>query len=168
MDESKQKYFNEALCNFTIDFAAGGAIKSMATKGYTVEQIHSKLDYPVSREQIGQIVWNHFVSTGVILLKDPTASKEEFAVTYESVQDSLGRSSFRQVKRRITYSDEYVLCDFGKRLYQDKDRFIRQLSSLPKSDVDYVLGLPWPLENVWHKKDERIERIIDVEAGKDI
>ena len=160
--ENKQKYFKEALADFTVDFAAGGAIKSMADKGYTVAEIHAKLDYPVPEKTIGEIVWKRFLETGVILLSAPDASKEEFAVSYEKVQDEYGRTSFRQVKTKKEYSEEYVACDFGKRMYQNKAAFMQRLSGLSERDRDYILGLPWPLETVWHKKDERIVRIEEI------
>ena len=160
MDDQKQQYFKAALSDFALDVAAGGAIRSLATKGYTVEEIRKRLDFPVSKEQIGLIIWNHFLETGIILLQEPDTSKENFAVTYEMVHDAFGKASFRQVRKKTEYSGEYLPCDFGKQIYQNKNNFLKKCEMLSIQDRDYILGLPWPLATVWHKKDERIMRIM--------
>lgn len=49
-------YFNEALSNFTKDFAYGGAIRHLVDKGYTAERIIKEFDYPLSRENIEKMV----------------------------------------------------------------------------------------------------------------
>lgn len=49
-------YFNEALSNFTKDFAYGGAIRHLVDKGYTAERIIKEFDYPLSRESIEKMV----------------------------------------------------------------------------------------------------------------
>jgi len=39
MEEPKQEYFKKSLSDFTFDMASGGAIRHLADRGYTVEQI---------------------------------------------------------------------------------------------------------------------------------
>jgi hypothetical protein len=49
-------YFEEALSNFTKDFAYGGAIRHLVDHGYSTDQIIKEFNYPVSRETIEKIV----------------------------------------------------------------------------------------------------------------
>lgn len=50
------EYFNEALRNFTRNFASGGAVLAYHKKGLTPEQIKQKLDFPLSIEEIEKII----------------------------------------------------------------------------------------------------------------
>lgn len=52
----ENNYFNEALSNFTKDFAYGGAIRHLVDKGYTVDRIIKEFNYPLSRESIEKMV----------------------------------------------------------------------------------------------------------------
>ena len=153
------KYFKKALADFTLDFASGDAIRALADKGYSVSEIHKRLDFPTPVERIRDTVWKHFIDTGVILLDAPSAESQK-RVTYEKVQDSLGRTSFKQVVVEDNEAREYVEIDFGKKIYKDKNAFEKSLEALSPEDRQYILGLPWPLTNVWHVKNERMERIL--------
>ena len=153
------KIFKKALADFTLDFASGDAIRALAEKGYSVSEIHKRLDFPTPVEKIRDTVWKHFIDTGVILLEAPSAEPQKH-VTYEKVQDSLGRTSFKQVVTEDTELKEYVEIDFGKRIYQNKNAFEKSLEALSPEDRQYILDLPWPLTNVWHVKNERMERIL--------
>ncbi|MDE7015133.1 MAG: hypothetical protein K2P19_10760 [Kineothrix sp.] len=57
-------YFNEALSNFTKDFAYGGAIRHLVDKGYTVDRIVKEFGYPLSRESIEKMVEEYRKSKG--------------------------------------------------------------------------------------------------------
>ncbi|MBR5896999.1 MAG: hypothetical protein IKZ39_05225 [Lachnospiraceae bacterium] len=154
------KYFKKALADFTIDFASGDAIRALADKGYSVSEIHKRLDFPTPVERIRNTVWKHYIDTGVIVLEKPSDNLPKKHVTYEKVQDSLGRTSFRQVVTEDNNTKEYVEIDFGKRIYQNKNTFEKALEILSPEDRQYILDLPWPLTNVWHVKNERMERIL--------
>lgn len=56
MEEMNYGYFEEALSNFTKDFAYGGAIRHLVDHGYTVDRIIKEFNYPISRESIEKIV----------------------------------------------------------------------------------------------------------------
>ena len=153
------KYFKKALADFTLDFASGDEIRALADKGYSVSEIHKRLDFPTPVEKIRDTVLNHFIDSGVILLDAPSAESQK-RVTYEKVQDSLGRTSFKQVVVEDNEAREYVEIDFGKKIYKDKNAFEKSLEALSPEDRQYILDLPWPLTNVWHVKNERMERIL--------
>ena len=156
---SKKSYFDAALSDFLKDFASGDSIRAYADKGYTVEEIHSLLDFPVERNQIGEIVWKQFIDTKVISLINPDEISED-SVSYEKVYDAYGKASFKQVRIAVSNDFEYVACDFGKIKYKDVKSYEEMICKLDKKDAEYLNGLPWPLQTVWHRKDERIMRII--------
>ena len=154
------KYFKKALVDFTLDFASGDAIRNLADKGYSVSKIHDKLDFPTPVEKIKATVWKHFVDTGVILLEEPSKESPRKQVSYEKVQDSFGRVSFKQVVvDNQNEPKEYIACDFGKRIYKDKEEFINSLQSLDNDDRQYILDLPWPISTVWVLKESKIAEI---------
>lgn len=51
-----QGYFEEALAQFSKDFAYGGAIRHLVDHGYTTDQIVKEFHYPISRESIDHMV----------------------------------------------------------------------------------------------------------------
>lgn len=161
--EKKNQYFNQALSNFMHDMASGAAIRHLADSGYTVKQIAEKLSYPTSYEQIGKTVWAHFLETGVVALEKPPTEPVIERITYVKEYGKYGRTYFRQKKERIEQPvREYVSCDFGKRRYQNEEKFLKSLEGLWERDREYILGLPWPLQTVYHVLDERMERISEM------
>ena len=159
------KYFKKALADFTFDFASADAIRLMAGKGLTVKEIQKRLDFPTPIDKIAEIVWKHYVDTGVILLEDPRNGTQK-RFTYEKVQDGFGRVSFKQVVSKNTFSDkEFIPCDFGLKMFKDKKAFEKSLEELSGKDRDYILCLPWPPRIVWHEKNERLSRIIKTLGG---
>lgn len=50
--------FNEALRNFSINFAYGDAIRHLYRKGYTTDRIMRDFDYPLSKEELEKIKEN--------------------------------------------------------------------------------------------------------------
>ncbi len=64
MEEPKHGYFEEALSNFTKDFAYGGAVRHLADHGYTADMIIKEFNYPISRESIEKIIDRHLKEKG--------------------------------------------------------------------------------------------------------
>ena len=152
--------FNRALSNFTNEVASGGSIRHLADLGYTVKEIKDNLTYPTPIDRIRETVWKHFIDIGVIKIANDKPGDEAESYTYEKEQDKYGNVSFRRVKKSKRYNaDEYIPCDFGKRIYKDKDAFVKSLEVLSDRDREYILGLPWSLETVYHIADERMKRI---------
>ena len=153
-------YFSKALSNFVQDFANGGAIRHLADLGYTVSEITKRLDFPVSKEKAAEIVWHHFLDTGIILMDEPPKTGVLESVTYVKEQGKYGRITMRKVvEQKQLPGIYYVKCDFWKHLYQDKTLFLKQIQPLSQNDRDYILDLPWPLQTVYHVENERMRSI---------
>ncbi len=95
---AEQEYFKKALAGLAFDTAAGDAIRHLADIGLTVAQIAEKLDYPVKKEKIGKIVWEHFLKRGHIRTEEPGSGVGSEEYTYVTEYDAYGRKSFRRVK----------------------------------------------------------------------
>jgi hypothetical protein len=144
------KEFNNALGNFITDFAGGGAVRHLADKGLSVSEIAAHLDYPLPKDKVAEIVWQHYINTGVICLEEPKDTIEK--VSYVKEQDQFGKISMRKVVEQIDTSDKkYVKLDIGE--------IKKSLSGLPDKDLDYILSLPWPLTPVYHIVDDRMKRL---------
>ncbi len=155
------KEFNKALGNFITDVASGGAIRHLADQGYSISEIGNMLDYPMSKEKIAQIMWEHFTNTGKILLEAPGDIHEKASFIKE--QDEFGRISFRKVTETVDNSKKkYRKCEFGKALYQSKADFKAGLQQLSEKDREYIELMPWPLNPVYHEMDDRMTRIAKV------
>lgn len=77
---------------------------------------------------------------------------------------NLHKKSFRDYlaekcseKRKKQY---YISCDFGIRQKKEPSHFIEDISLLDKRQQDYILGLPWPNQVVYHVLDSRMREII--------
>lgn len=94
---AEQEYFKKALSNFTFDVASGGAIRHLADRGYTVQQIKEMLDFPTPLERVQQAVWQHFLDTGQVMYTEPEAGNQKEQFTYVLEYDAYGKSSYRRV-----------------------------------------------------------------------
>lgn len=154
-------YFEESLRNFTFDIVSGDAIRHLAAKGMTVSQISENLTYPTDIDKIRNTVWNYYLDNGIVRLDKPDSNACITQTKYVSERDRYGHVSFRKVSE-IQSKDriQYVACDFGKRLYNDRDNLMVILDKMEDSDREYILGLPWPLEIVYHVRNDRMKRIM--------
>ncbi len=174
-DSAKNKAFNKALDNFTFNMAGRGAVRHLFNLGMSAAEIHDELLYPVPAEKIREEIWAYLLENGVILLDEP--DEDHKTVRYEFVKETneYGRVSFRRVEKSMDEGDAvggnqdrkapgYIKVEFGKLQYKEPEEFERKLMKLERCDRDYVTDLPWPLQPVWHRQDERIERIMKVFA----
>lgn len=100
---AEQDFFHAALANFMFDTASGGAIRHLADRGYTVEQIRKHLDFPTPYDRIQKTVWEHFLHTNVLRLEEPGTAGVQETYEYITEYDQYGRKSFR----RATFMSEY-------------------------------------------------------------
>lgn len=93
----EQKYFKQAISNFTFEAACGGAIRHLADLGYSVKQITEQLSYPVPYEKVQKTVWEYFLENGVLFLEEPGKQKMQEKADYVKEYNKYGRASFRRV-----------------------------------------------------------------------
>lgn len=98
---AEQEYFKNALANFTFDVASGGAIRHLADRGYTAEEILKKLDFPTPLDRIQKTIWQHFLDTEVLLLEEPGKGGQREIYEYVTEYDQYGRKSFRRVTTEV-------------------------------------------------------------------
>ena len=156
----EQTYFQRALSDFVFDMASGGAICHLTDLGYTVKQIQDKLDFPTPYERIQKAVWKHLLDTGVIVPQEQAEMREK--VEYVREYDSYGKASFRRVTAPISSQEPQqprLLCRFGLLKYKDPERYREVLGTLEPRQAEYIDGLPWGLESVWHRADRRMLEI---------
>lgn len=157
-NDGNMKEFNKALGNFINDAAAGGAVRHLADLGYCISDIQSELNYPLSKEKIAGIMWEHFINTGKISLEKPQETYEK--VSFVKEQDSFGKVSFRRVSEMLDNSNrKYCLCDYGRLLYKRTPEFVAWLERLDEKDREYIELMPWPLTEVYHELDDRMKRL---------
>lgn len=133
-------------------------MRHLADNGYSISEIADRLDYPLPKETISEMVWEHYVNIGKIYLQKPEETHEK--VSFIKEQDSFGKISFRRVAELVDNSNrKYIKCDFGKELYKNTDEFVTWLQQLEAGDREYIESLPWPLNPVYHELDERMKRI---------
>lgn len=91
------KYFLEALKNFTMDAACGDAIRHLTDRGLSVEEIAAQLTFPAKPEYIEKVRNDRLEE-----LRRINFPEEGDEPVYEFVEeyDSYGRKSFRRVKKR--------------------------------------------------------------------
>lgn len=162
MNDMEQTYFQSALSDFVFDVASGGAIRHLADMGCTVRQIQERLDFPTPYERIQKAVWKHLTDTGVIFPKNPRQEKAGEKVDYVREYDSYGRPSFRRVTVQAASSkpsEPCLLCAFGLLKYHSPDRYEEVLGALKPEQAEYIEGLPWGLERVFHRADRRMLEI---------
>ena len=182
---AENDYFKQALSNFVFDMASGGAIQHLTNQGYTVKQIIEKLDFPAPYEKVQEAVWKQLENNGCLLLEEPGSGVGQERAEYVMEKDSFGRRSFRKViikadktkqihwkevifsrkingkltdylSKKIKENGEnasYVSCNFGMKTNRLPD-------VLDEQQKDYISGLPWPNQEVYHRLDIRMREIV--------
>ena len=182
---AENDYFKLALSNFVFDMASGGAIQHLTNQGYTVKQMIEKLDFPAPYEKVQEAVWKQLLNNGSLLLEEPGSGAGRERAEYVMEKDSFGRRSFRKVvikadktkqihwkevifsrkingkladylSKKIKENGEnasYISCNFGMKTNRLPD-------VLDDQQKDYILGLPWPKQIVYHKLDIRMREIV--------
>lgn len=164
---AEQDYFKKALGNFTFEFAGGNAIRKLARQDYSIEEIAEKLDYPIPKSRIADMVWKEYIASGRVCLEQPPIDGKIEKVSYVKEQSANGKISMRQVVETIEVeAREYVLINFGKMKYQKKPEFVKALDKMSSKDRSYVCDINWPLTDVYHIKNEQIVRIMKALEGK--
>ncbi len=145
---SENNAFAKALHNFTMDAACSDAIRHLTDKGFMPSQIKDTLTFPAPMGHIVTVMWERLVETHKIVPDENgplTPSPGTTGFTYETIErrDEYGRRSFLRVKKEspeemIFSPEDYVLCDYGRRIAKGE-----------KFDNELIALLPWPGKPVW-------------------
>ena len=92
-----ENYFATALKNFTMDAAAGDAIRHLTDKGFTFSQVREALTFPAPDEYIAEVMWDHLVASGAV--KQSACPRVSVSSEIVEQRDRYGRKSFISVKK---------------------------------------------------------------------
>lgn len=152
--------FQEALSDFMYDMASGGAIRQMAVRGYTVEQIMKSLDFPTPRERVERTVYQYLVETGILLEQLPE-DVSEFGRTGCTI--GAGRRHLAEcVYEHMTKNGEeksYLYCPFGEWKKNDHLQLEERLMPLNQREKEYIMGIPFAKDEMYHRLTGRMYEI---------
>ena len=156
------KEFDVALSNFVREFASGGAIRHYVELEYSVQEIKSSLDFPVSVDEIASLVWREYIDSKVICDNKDDIDKDYVVKTgYVRDYNKYGKTSLRKVTKRVdTVPKDYISCDFGKMIYKDKASFRKKLDELSQASRDMIEYLPWPCHTVYVDSESRLGQAV--------
>lgn len=166
-------YFNEALHNFTSDYAYGSQVRSLYNKGLSASQIKEKLDYPVSIEKVSSYLWDYLITSNQVVFNESDILSNPSAPKYSMETDSYGRRSFRLLSETSSRKGAYTDVLFHGQvndipnLYDCFAKFEgKSISSyneyLNSKQIDYLSGFPWPKREVYVHLNERLSEILSV------
>ena len=179
------KYFKEALTQFSQEVAVGGAIRHLTDIGYTARQITDSLDFPAPYEKVKKIMWQHLLDGGVVLLEEPGGNAQKGKGVFVKEYGQYGRTSFRLVTvpaddaavRDICWQEYHYqpfmgeLSSFlqarcrengerGAYASLDMEKYRDGHKGLQSGDAEYLSGLPEDVKLIYHRLDERMQRIL--------
>ncbi len=131
-----ENHFAKALHNFTMDAAAGDAIRHLTDKGFTLSQIKDTLTFPAPEEYVAQVMWEQLQSNGTVLFDNPSqdisaASSDRSSQEIVESYDRYGRKSFLRVNKKS--SEDVIISPEDYVQYNDLwvlTRALEQVSSL--------------------------------------
>lgn len=159
MAEGKKRYFESALSDFVFDVAAGGAIRHLADRGHTVEQIMNELDYPVPRAKVEKAVYRHLSETGILLPTLPCGQKE---MQIRHIQGNGKDKPAKTLAECIKDNGEecsYMECPFGQWMKNGEEKLRQITECLTSREREYIFGIRWERNIMYHRLNRRMWEI---------
>lgn len=159
MQEGRPGYFEAALSDFVFDVAAGGAIRHLVDRGYSVEQIMNTLDYPVPRAKVGKAVYRYMTESGILLDRLPEESAHmKVSLLKERVREKMPQTLVSCIEK---YGEEnvYMECPFGQWKRNNEQKLKQVISCLTSREQEYIVGIPWGKEVMYHRVNSRMREI---------
>lgn len=159
MKDGSEGYFEAALSDFVFDVAAGGAIRHLTDRGYSVEQIMRELSYPVPRFKVEKAVYRHLTESAVLLSKLPTGEGNK---RIKMIQGEKGAGFPQRLVEAIAESGEanaYMECPFGGWRKKDEKRLMQTIACLTNREQEYLLGIRWEQDMMYHRLNDRMREI---------
>lgn len=163
--DKKPKYFEEALSDFTHDVASGGAIRHLVDLGYSTDQIMKKLDFPTPRARVEKTVYRYMTESGILLESLPVPEEELKRVHLPGKGRPEGKRRaeicvfLRNAIEQNGEENSYVSCPFGTWRRDREQRLNEAFSCLTGREKEYLLGIPWPMQTVYHRLNDRMAEI---------
>lgn len=157
--EGRKEYFETALSDFTFDVAAGGAIRHLVDRGYSVEQMMKELSYPVPRTRVEKAVYRYMTESGILLKKLPL---EENIMRTHILQagDGTGLAAkWMKCLEENSTDASYMECPFGIWKKQNPKQMEQVFSCLNSREREYLKGILWEPQKMYHRLTERMQEI---------
>lgn len=155
----KTGYFEAALSDFVFDVAAGGAIRHLVDSGYSVEQIMTQLSYPVPRAKVEKAVYRYMIESGILQSKLPDVNGERHIYfLHEKTREKIPKALVKCIEE---YGEEnsYMECPFGEWMKTDKKKLEQIISCLSSREQEYILGIRWGENVMYHRLNGRMREI---------
>ncbi len=169
--EERPAYFQEALADFLHDAASGDAVRHLLELGYTTNAIMERLDFPTPRERVEKMVYRSLVERGVLLEELPLPEEAFRAVPFRAARAdrSFHAQLYRTLRERIQINGEEnscAACPFGM-IRRDREARLAALTAcLTAKERDYLLGIPWKPQPLYHRLDDRMLEIASCMASQ--
>lgn len=156
MEKKKPGYFEEALSDFAHDAASGGAIRHMADLGYSADQIMQRLDFPTPRARVEKTIFQYMIKTGMLLEALPADEASMKKILLKNPSPAHLSSYLSERIRLNEEENSYLACPFGMIRRDREARMQRMLSSLTSRETEYILGIPWKPQIMYHRLNGRM------------
>ncbi|MCM1180152.1 MAG: hypothetical protein NC347_07855 [Clostridium sp.] len=153
------RYFEDALADFTHDMASGGAIRHLVESGYSITQIMERLDFPTPQERVEKTVYRYMTESGMLLSKLPFEDADMKACICKSKKRKVIRQMLAEYIRANGEENSYMRCPFGGLLRQDAESLSGMLRDLTDGEREYLLGIPWRQDVMYHRLSGRMLEI---------
>ncbi len=158
--EPKGRYFEKSLSNFIHDVAGGDAIRHLVDQGYSISQIQERMDYPFPQKRLEDAVWKYMLDSRLILQGSPGEETGAKRISFCERNRTRLYQKLRGLFSRYGEEKVYIFCPYGRWLGRDRGQgVIFQCPGLTSREIDYVCGIPWQGEDLYHRLNSRMLEI---------
>lgn len=157
--KEKQKYFDEALSDFVHDVASGRAIRHLVSSGYTTDQIMRQLDFPTPRKRVEQTVYRCMTESGTLLEALPIPDESMETIVLKDAKPARLAALLSEYLSADGEENSYVSCPFGMIRRDREARLARMTACLTVREREYLLGIPWKMQIMYHRLNSRMREI---------
>ncbi len=157
--KEKKKYFEEAHSDFAHDVASGRAIRHLVNSGYTTDQILQRLDFPTPRERVEQTVYRCMTENGTLLEALPVPEESLETIVLKNAKPERLASLLSEYLSADGEENSYVSCPFGTIRRDRESRLARMTACLTSREREYLSGIPWKMQIMYHRLNSRMWEI---------
>lgn len=158
--KNSQDHFSNAMGNFMHEMSSAGAIRHMVDQGYSIRQIMERLDYPTPQRRVEETALKHMLKKGILLERLPEKEYRQIKIPHPWDRKQLSEAVYFR-KERDGEDSSYVQLPIAG-LKKDKE----SSACLNDRERDYLCGLPWEGDMVYHRLTGRMYEIaIELSIG---